>query len=151
VNLYSDLRHTRPRSAAHTAPTTAKAKVRQNETGREGDEEEPHKHSASLYLAAPLPIVEAPVADPATTLVLGAAAVGHTQLGSQHDGTDEGEEHGDAVGGEECHGDGDAVNEAGCEAVDGDEPRDNDDEHGEVDCSCGGARGVDVGGDDVAD
>jgi len=145
----TNLGHTR--AAPHTPTGPLKAHKLQRQRSRKRRKQEPHKRRARLDLAAALRRVQTTVRNPAPVVVKRVGAVDGAQLGGQHDGADEGEEGGQRVQAHDDHGAGDAVDKGHGEAVDGDEPRDDDDEHGEVDGGCCAAVGVDVGGDDVAD
>ncbi|TPX15750.1 uncharacterized protein E0L32_000084 [Thyridium curvatum] len=136
---------------ADGAAGAAPAEGGEEQAAGEAGEEEPNEGGAGLDLAAALLVVGGAEADPAGAEALGvevAAAVGGLELGGEHDAADEVEERGEAVEGQQREGDGGGLDEAGDEAVDGGDPRQHGDEHGEVD----GRHGpVDVGGDDVAD
>lgn len=70
------------------------------------------------------------------------SAVHSTQLGSEDNSADEGEEHGNAVESEHDNGDSDRRYEGGDQSVDSGKPRENCDEDGEVDGGLAGARGA---------
>lgn len=84
-------------------------------------------------------------------MTAGISTVDRTQLGSQHDTGNDGEQRGGGVEGEHHQGYRDALVQGRCETEKRGQPGEHDDEHGEVDGGAGGGGGGDVEGDDVAD
>jgi hypothetical protein len=76
------------------------------------------------------------------------AAVGGPQLSRQDDGADEGEEKCEDIDGKEGNGDEYRRDDAGSESVENGNPRENGNEHGQVD---GAHVAVDILSDDIAD
>lgn len=142
----TNLRHTRT-TRPHTATHTSEAQEGEHECSRERSPEEPHEGGAGLDLAAPLAVVVAAPADPRAALVR-VCAVGSAERGREDDGADEGEEGRRAVEREDDDGDRNALNKGRDEAVEDREPREDSDEHGEVDA---GHVAILIEGDDIAD
>ncbi|KND89736.1 hypothetical protein TOPH_05745 [Tolypocladium ophioglossoides CBS 100239] len=151
--LYADLRHVGPRGAHGATEAAARLLDGEEQAAAEADPEEPHEDGTGLDLAAALLVVAGAEADTVGGQVGAAdvAAVDGAQLGGQDDSADEGEEDGEDVEGQHDDGAGERGEEGGGDGVEADDPREDGDEHGEVDGGLGGAGGVDVGGDDVAD
>lgn len=149
-----NLRHGGPRGADRAAQAAPGLLDGEGKTGGKGSPQEPHESRAGLDLAAPLlDMTGRAESDPASAVVVGvdASAVGGAELSGEDDGGDEGEEDNQAIQSQQDDGDGEAGDEAGNQAVEDGEPGQGGDEHGKVDGGFGGATGIDVGGDDVAD
>lgn len=149
-----DLAHGRlGRSAPASEATEAAFGIERSkdQARRDGSPQEPHEGGAGLDLATPLlDVPRAAKGDPIAAVVakVDAAAVGGAELGGQDDGGDKGEDDGEAVEGEEEHGDGEGADKGGTETDDDGNPAPGGGEHGVVD---GGLAAVDVGGLNIAD
>lgn len=69
-------------------------------------------------------------------------AVDSSQLGGQHNGADEGEEHSKTIEGQDDSGNGDGGNKRSNQSVEGSDPRENGNKNGKVDGGLAGTRGA---------
>lgn len=134
---------------SESAPRLGEGK---EQAAAESGEEEPHEDQARLDLAAALLIVGRAERDPAAGEVVGinVAAVDGAQLGREHDGVDEGEQHGQDVEGQDEEGEEERRDKGGDDAVQRRYPGPRGHEDGEVYGLGGRARGVDVVDYDIA-
>lgn len=136
--LYADLRHVGSRGAHRAAKGTAGFAEAEEETTAEADPKEPHESGTGLNFAAALLDVGSAVTDPVGRDVSRVTAVDGAELGSQHDGVDEGKQDTEDVEGQYDDGPAQSRDERRGNTVKADYPGEHGDKHGEVDGGSGG-------------